>query len=169
MSFIPNCRAKFDKDVQIPFRDNKDIPEYKINPYWGGLLEGEDREFVAGFDWNTSFGLNNMFDNLEIFEDELKSIGINVDEIDKNIVNGADEDNPNDDREIKWFSDYTDEEISNMNYSTKVMLMFKYMTNLFVESERDELITSMIDNMDEDKHRINLETFEKEEMEKLNK
>lgn len=161
MSYIPNCRPKLEKDAgPFPHKSEKDVPENAINPYWYGLLRDKDETFLQGFDYNTRVGVDNLFDNLDVFRDDLEAIGIDVDDIDENIVNGADDANnitmPDtaDDRECKWYDDYTEEELSKMSHSTRVMLFMKYMLSYYIEMQRDELVTSMIDGMDEAKYKL---------------
>lgn len=158
MSYIPDCRAKYEKDVDKPCKNKATCEENAINPYWYGLLQGEDKEFCAGYDWNTEMVLNNLFDNLEIYEEELEKVGIKVDDIDFDVVNGAyDEANITfsekaDEREVKWFPDYTDAELKKMNKATKIMLTLKFIVNHYIEMERDELVTSMIEDMSDEAH-----------------
>lgn len=151
MSYIPDCRQKFETN-------NKNMNEKIINPYWYGLLRGDDAEFLRGYDWNTSMSINNFFDNLDIYADKLEKEGISVDFIDTDIVNGADEDynitmpHIKDDRKCKYYSEYSDEELRKMSKSTRIMLLMKELITFHIENCRDELIVSAIENMDEDEY-----------------
>ena len=162
MSMIPDCRALYEKDTANPWKEDtpKDNKDNEINPYFYGLLDEEDSEFLRGFDWNTTNALNNFFDNTDVAYDILEKIGINPDDIDENIVDGAiGEDLQNytfkeqDERPVKWFSEYTDDELKNMNQATKFMLAMKEILNEYIENERDMLVTSMIDDMDDEEHK----------------
>lgn len=141
--------------IEDSWEKYRDEENKKPNPYWYGLLKGNDVDFLMGYDWNTFSALNNFFDNLDIYEKELADVGIYVNDIDPEIVNGADDTynenlpNTKDPREVKWFPDYTEQELSNMSKSTRIMLLFKFILNHYVSMQRDELVTSMIDNMDE--------------------
>lgn len=158
MSIIPDCRPKYLKDADHILCKKEQVDKKEINPYWWGLLNKEDKEFIKGYDWNTEQVVCNLFDNLDVYAAELKDVGINVDDIDTNIVNGAFNDGcepptyerSERDSNMKWYSDYTYEELQKMNNITKTMLLLKEILCAHIESERDMLITSMIDNMDED-------------------
>ncbi len=152
MSYIPNCRPKYKREAgPFPYIKTEDIPKDEINPYWYGLLQGRDKEFVTGFDFNTGEALNNLFDNLEVYEEELMSLGINVNDIDTEIVNGSyDEDDEF--RPCKWYNEYSHRDLCSMNKATRLMLFIKYMINDYVEMERDNLITSLIESMSEEEH-----------------
>lgn len=145
MSIIPNCREKYTKDINL----SNDVDEKEINPYWFGLLLGKDAEYLMGYDFNTEFVVNNLFDNLDIYADELKQIGIDIEELDKNIVNGASDTNEKDNRPCKWYCEYSKEELDGMNDTTKIFLLIKYMLNKHMEDNRNLLVTSMIENMND--------------------
>lgn len=145
MSIIPNCREKYIKDTL----SSTDIDKKEINPYWYGLLLGKDAEYLMGYDFNTEFVVNNLFDNLDAFANELEEIGINIEELDTEIVNGASDTNEKETRPCKWYCEYSQEELDSMNNTTKMFLLFKYMLNRYIEDNRDMLVTSMIDNMND--------------------
>lgn len=141
MSYIPNCREKYAKDVYANyFNLNKDIPDGEINAYWDGNLKGEDKAFINGFDYCVDDAINNLFNNLDVFESEFEEVGIDVNEIDSDIVNG--------DMECKWYPYYAEEELEKMNSSTRIMLLIKYVLNLNTETNRNMLVTSMIEGME---------------------
>lgn len=159
MSYIPNCRPKMAKEAGSAYRKTSEIPEDEINAYYYGLLESPDKDFVCGYDWNTERVINNLFDNLDIYANKFEEIGINIDDVDTDIVNGAyDEANINfnnefaDKRPVKWYCQYDIEEIEAMNTPTKLMLLMKYIINDYIEMQRDELVTSMIEDMDDKDH-----------------
>ncbi len=158
MSYIPNCRPKFAKDAgSTPYRKAEDIPADEINPYYYGLLNGDNAEFLKGFDWNTANAVNKLFDNLDVYWREFEHAGLNVDEIDFTVDGSIECPNANlpdcgNSEESKWFSEYSEEELSKMSQSTKVMLLMKEILNDYIEKERDILVTSMIDDMEDDEH-----------------
>lgn len=166
MSYIPNCRPKYYKDATpVPYVKTNDIPEKEINPYYYGLLEGNDKEFLRGYDYNTAAVVNNLFDNLDMYVNEFESIGLDVENIDSNIVDGSIEEvnkylnTANNRKEAKWLPDYTSDEIEKFNIETKIALLFKYMLNDYIESNRDMLVTSMIESMDEETHAKMVQTL----------
>ena len=168
MSFIPDCRPKYAKDVDHLYPSKEPIDEKEINGYWYGLLQGKDAEFIRGFDYNTVHAVNNLFDNLDVYATELAEAGIDVESIDLNVVDGA----PmfqnetfveQDEREYKSFEEYTEEEKKQMTNATKLLLIFKDMLNDYIEMQRDELVTSMIDSMDDEVHTKRVVELQQEE------
>lgn len=152
MSYIPDCRTKYEKDISKPYKGMEKVDEKAINPYWYGNLKGDDALFVAGYDWNTEQVVNNLFDNLDVYASEFNSIGLDVRDIDRDIVNGAYNEcnilfNQEfaDTRPVKWFNEYSQEDIDEMNDATKFTLMMKYILNHYIEMNRNELVTSMIE------------------------
>ena len=90
MSYIPNCRPKYQKDATpVPYVKTEEIPEKEINPYYYGLLEGDDKEFLRGYDYNTVDVVNNLFDNLDVYVSEFQKIGLDAEKIDINLVDGS--------------------------------------------------------------------------------
>ena len=82
MSYIPNCRPKYQKDATpVPYVKTEDIPEKEINPYYYGLLEGDDKEFLRGYDYNTVDVVNNLFDNLDVYVSEFQKIGLDAEKL----------------------------------------------------------------------------------------
>lgn len=129
MTYIPDCRKKLNDDGTP-------------NPYWEGVLIGEDKEFIRGYDYNTDNAINNLFDNLDVYTSEFAEENIDINDVDINIVCS--------DNDEKWYVDYTLEELEQMNKPTRLMLLMKYILNHYIEMERDELITAMIDDMEEE-------------------
>lgn len=172
MSIIPDCRPKYKKDVAMPYKNpEKEIAAKKneINPYWYGLLKGSDESFLQGYDWNTTQALYNLFDNLEIFADVLEDVGIDFDEIDESIVNGSSAECNNitmpfldDKREWKSYNEYSEEELTSMSQSTKIMLVMKSILAEYIESSRDSLVTSMIEDMTEEEYEQAIKIAEEE-------
>ena len=161
MSYIPDCRPKYAKDVEKPFANRKEtVNDTDINPYWSGLLNDNDKEYLSGFDYNTTNTVNNLFDNLDVYATEFEQIGLDVANIDFTVINGTDPYNDTEDeRECKVLDDYSDEDIETMSMETKVCLLMKSILNHYIEMERDELITSMIENMDDSVYEENLKKF----------
>ena len=164
MSYIPDCRPKYAKDIEEPYSDRKaKSSDTEINPYWSGLLDGADKEFLQGFDYNTSNVVNNLFDNINIYATEFESVGLDVEDIDTEIIEGTDPFNEvQSEKECKLLDDYSDDEIKTMSDATKVCLLMKSILNHYIEMNRDELVTSMIENMDETVYQENLNSFNAE-------
>jgi len=106
------------------------------------FLNGTDKEFVRGFDWATEMAVDNFFDNhfdgtIPDEEDGELSIMLNKEVPDylkeKYEVEYRFSDRDTETREIKTYAD---------------LLRSKILD--WIEMERNELITSMLDNMDED-------------------
>lgn len=151
MSMIPDCRPKYEKDTAYVQLTHKDaVKPDEINPYWSGLLRGHDRDFLDGYDWNTEFSVNGLFDNLDAYDEEFRRIGLNTSDMDASIVNGAvSEGTFAGGGDEKWLSDFSDKELHDMSMTTKVCLLMKEMLNGYIEEQRDMLVTSMIESMDE--------------------
>ena len=151
MSYIPDCRPKYAKDVDKPYADRGEKPsDTEINPYWFGLLDETDKEFLRGYDYNTGNVVNNLFDNMDVYATEFDKIGIDVDDIDEKIINGTDPFNEvQDERDCKLLDDYSVDELDKRSEATRVCLLMKSIINHYIEMNRDELVTSMIENMDD--------------------
>lgn len=94
------------------------IPDARSDEYYNQkYLEEKDAEFVAGFDWNTINAIDNLKYNLDIYEDDMDIEGEDI-----NL--------------IKFFENHP-----------KIKDAFFDCIADYIESERDELITSMIDAM----------------------
>lgn len=119
------------------------FPECRNDNYYNeDFLGREDKSFVQGFDWATEMAVDNFFDNnfdsdMPIEEDGELSIMLNKELPDylkeKYEMEFTFGDRDNEEREIKTYAD---------------LLRMKLLE--WIEMERNELITSMIDNMDED-------------------
>lgn len=101
------------------------IPDGRKDEFYNQkYLLDKDAEFVAGLDWCRIFAVENFFDNLDIYESEF------------------DEDTEEDNEEFNLIS-YLEEHEEIRNKLREVITQY-------IEMERDELVTSMIDNMEED-------------------
>lgn len=122
MSYYPDCRTD--------------------GTYNEKYLNERDKSFVDGFDWCAERAVDNLFDNLDILEDDdlqkflEKELPYDPHE-DYDWVPTFD-DGEKEHREIKTYGDYLRLELIN-----------------YIEAERDVLITSMIDNMDEEEYEKN--------------
>lgn len=123
MSYIPDCR------------NDENYNEKYLNNF--------DKEFVRGYDWCVEMSVDNFFDNLDIyFGDDSHIMHLLNEELPENMREEyeiertfADDDNKVEKRDVKTYVD---------------LLRSKILD--YIEMERDELITSMIDNMDEQEY-----------------
>lgn len=106
------------------------------------FLTNTDKQFVRGMDWCTEMAIDNFFDNHFNGEPPIEEDGELSILLDKEIPDYLKDkytmdfsfgDRQSEEREINTYAD---------------LLRYKLLT--WIESERDELITSMLDNMDED-------------------
>lgn len=114
------------------------VPDCRTDDYYNeDFLDGKNKEFVRGFDWAIEMVLDNIFDNLDtIIENDY-------------VMHLMDEKLPEhlqDEYEYEFtFGDRKSE-------TRKIDTYGAYIRSKFLdraESERDELITSMIDGMEE--------------------
>ena len=123
MSYIPDCR------------NDENYNEKYLNNF--------DKEFVRGYDWCVEMSVDNFFDNLDIyFGDDSHIMHLLNEELPENMREEyeiertfADENARVEKRDVKTYVD-----------------LFRSKILDYIEMERDELITSMIDNMDEQEY-----------------
>lgn len=137
------------------------FPECRNDNYYNeDFLTKTDKDFVSGFDWATEMAVDNFFDNnfdsdMPIEEDGELSTMLNKELPDylkeKYEMEFTFGDRDNEEREIKTYAD---------------LLRMKLLE--WIEMERNELITSMIDNMDEDIYNAIRNKVLKENQEKDN-
>jgi hypothetical protein len=137
------------------------FPECRNDNYYNeDFLTQTDKDFVRGFDWATEMAVDNFFDNnfdsdMPVEEDGELSIMLNKELPDylkeKYEMEFAFGDRDNEEREINTYAD---------------LLRMKLLE--WIEMERNELITSMIDNMDEDIYNAIRNKVLKENQEKDN-
>ena len=103
-------------------------------------LKGADRDFVNGYDWCAEEVVDNFFNNLEVFfEDDSHIMHMLKEELPESLkeeytMEFTFNNRPDEDRDVDTYLD-----------------LFRAKLLEWVEMQRDELITSMIDNMaDED-------------------
>lgn len=123
MTYIPDCRTD----------------EYYNEKY----LNKYDKEFVRGYDWCDEMAVDNFFDNLDVYFDS-----------DSYIMHLLNEKLPKEMREeYEVERTYTedDNKIEKRKVKTYADLLRSRILD-YIEMERDELITSLIDNMDEEEY-----------------
>lgn len=109
--------------------------------YNADFLDGNDRTFIRGYDWLTEMVVDNFFNNLELLDSDLmeKVLSEKVPESLQGEYEQVATFKLNDEmldieiRKVETYGDY---------------IRFKLLE--YIESERDQLITSMIEGMDED-------------------
>lgn len=122
MSYIPNCRT-----------DENYNQKY---------LNDRDKKFLRGFDWCTEMAVDNFFDN-EMYElqDSEKYLG--------HILCKELPDLMQDDYSMEFtFADREEEDRKVRTYADLIRMKILE----WIEMERDELITSMIDEYDEEEY-----------------
>jgi hypothetical protein len=136
------------------------FPECRNDNYYNeDFLGNTDKSFLQGFDWATEMAVDNFFDNyfgdMPIEENGELSTMLNKELPDylkeKYEMEFTFGDRDNEEREIKTYAD---------------LLRMKLLE--WIEMERNELITSMIDNMDEDIYNAIRNKVLKENQEKDN-
>ena len=123
MSYIPDCR------------NDENYNEKYLNNF--------NKEFVRGYDWCVEMSVDNFFDNLDIYFGD-----------DSHIMHLLNEELPENMREeYEIERTFADENyrVEKRDVKTYVDLLRSKILD-YIEMERDELITSMIDNMDEQEY-----------------
>lgn len=111
MSIIPDCRSN--------------------EAYNQKYLNDTNAEFVAGYDWARIFAVENFFDNIDIYVDQLENMEAETEE-------------------EQALLDYLEKHQEAADNAMSALLdTIKECICDYIERQRDELITSMIDNMDE--------------------
>lgn len=132
MSKTPNCRDD----------------EYYNEKY----LNEADSEYINGYDSSIDDNIDNFFTNLMNWEDDIKE-ALFPDPEDEEKVNEAVKMNFetiwNDDM---YYSDYQIEDLEAMSPYTRLFLFLKEKMLEWAEGNRNEMITSMLENMDESEY-----------------
>lgn len=102
-------------------------------------LQGADKEFVRGYDWCTETAVDNFFNNLDVYFDS-----------DSHLIHMLNERIP---EEEEYEIEFTFGEIASEKRTVETYADLIRANILdWIEMERNELITSMIDNMDEEEY-----------------
>lgn len=149
MTYIPDVRNKYENK---PYQKEK-----RLNAYWQKFLNKSDKEFVAGYDHCIEDVVSNLFNNLDVYENELNRAWF-ADDDDREY--DFDYDFINDEKD---FDEMTDEELSEIGRFNRVLKVMKKIVLHWTEMERDQLVVSMIDSMDEEEYEaIKKAVYEKE-------
>ena len=106
-------------------------------------LNKKDKEFVSGYDWCAEEVVDNFFDNLDVYFDD-----------DSHLMHVLKEEMPESmqyEEEIEW--SFGQREPEKREIKTYLDLLRSKIQE-WIEDERDELITSMIDNMDDNEYEL---------------
>ena len=131
MSYFRNVRDKYDTDF-------KNTGKKEPNPYYEGYLNEQDKVYINGYDHNTENVVTNFFYNTDIYTERFEQIGFDPLKVDANVL-----------QDEKDIDDYSEEELDAMSMETKVLLAIANSLLEYIESDRNMLITSMIDNLSE--------------------
>lgn len=139
----------FIRDTRDPFdaRYKSDTPE-RPNPYYEGFLNEEDKDEIDGYDYLADNVVDSFFFNMDIHDrimDAFKDAGLDLDKVDHSVLISR--------RDAS--DEITQKEWDKLNPETKLVLSIKEGLEYYIERDRDELITSMIDNMDEQDYEEN--------------
>lgn len=119
------------------------IPDCRRDKYYNQkYLNEKDSEFIRGFDWCAEMAMDNFFNNIEDFFSNdsyvMHTLNTEIPEVDH--------------EKYEWSNSFIEED-------TEIRIVKTYLDSLrahlidWVEDHRDELITSMIDGMDEDEYK----------------
>ncbi len=138
MTYIPNTREK----IKEP---HTTLGKPEENGYWQGYLNEEDSREVCGYDWAMDI-LHNFFFNIDVYDVEFGAVfDLTRDEIvdvDESII-----------EDTRTIGEFSEEEMDSMPQITKVAKLFHDTLLDWLEANRDEMVVSMIENMDEEEYR----------------
>ncbi len=135
--YIRDARNKYD---QNPYKPDSKEP----NPYYEGYLDDRDAEFIKGYDWCIEEEVTGFFDGIDIYDSDIDPEDFDVDKLDYNFIDAE---------------DVSDEEIKNASRESRILRWMKDSILMHIECSRDEIITSMLDNMDEEEYEKNYKAF----------
>lgn len=144
MTMFADCRQKFTKDAYpfgTRFRKSKDISADEINPYWEGNLNEENKSRIRCFDWGAAEA-DNFFSNLcngdTVIDYLAKDEAEKAEEICGTISAAL-----RDDEDFDF-----DELVKDCPRIVKVIAAIQVDLARWVEMERNQIITSMIDSQE---------------------
>ena len=119
------------------------IPDCRRDEYYNQkYLNEKDSEFIRGFDWCSENAVDVFFDNMEEF------FGI-----DSYLMHILNEEIPEQDHEeYVWINSFDERIQEKRTVKTYLDAIRAHLVD-WVEMHRDELITSMIDNMKEEEYK----------------
>ena len=145
MTFIPDVRCIHKYKVR------KDTPD-ELNPYYEGLVSGKDEDYLQGYDT----GVDELINILENFSDSpdvdnLEEIGFDINNVDDAILGGD-----------KNYDEFSEEELEEMSTETKMILIIGQALLNAMERNRNMLVTSLIDQMDNEEYATKFAKFKED-------
>lgn len=137
MTYFRNAREKYD-------RNYKNEQTEKPNPYYEGLLSEADKNELFGYDFCKEQAENAFF-NLDLYIEALSEIGFYLDKVDFSMLN----------KFYHSVESYEQCATDEMTIETKTLMILLECMAITLESERDMLVTSMIDEMDDEEYKKN--------------
>lgn len=139
----------FIRDTRDPFdaKYKTNTPD-RPNPYYEGYLKESDKDTIDGYDYLADHVVDSFFYNMEIenrIADAFEAAGLDLSNVDESVLLNR--------REAE--GEITEEEWEKLNPETKLVLAIKEGLEKHNERERDMLITSMLDDMDEKEYEEN--------------
>lgn len=129
--FIPNVREKY---IHRPYQNIGDGEEIEQNYYYQENIKGEtNKAFIRGYDCVAESLIDDFFNNLDLYEQEFSEFGVWLPNIDCEYINSNEyETDP--------------ETIRGQTIETRLTDTLKRCLLDYIESERNEIVVSMIDN-----------------------
>lgn len=131
------------------------IPDCRRDEYYNQkYLNDKDSEFVRGFDWCAERAVDNFFDNLDYIDDD-------------ELVRFLDKELPESEQfGYQWSDTFCrDADLVEERYVRTFGDLLRSTLAEWIESHRDELITSMIDSMTDEEYNTIKETVDRGEAE----
>lgn len=144
MSQIPNVRSKY---KETPYTSSTDKKE--LNPYWEQYLGDSEKNYVAGYDLCAEEAVGNFFSNIANFKEDLQDAGLNVNDIEDEILY-ADENVPED-------------KLKKASPATRILYAIREALQISLEMDRDEMVTSLFDNMSDEEYQANVAHYKETE------
>ena len=139
MSYTPNTKEQYRDPLLAGKKENGEPVE---NAYYHGYLNDKDASEIFGYDY-ASDTFDVLFHNLDIYDDVFEELGIDInkDAPDLKAI-----------YEKRMLSEYSEDELCQMSQTTKICKAFHDIVLHWLNMERDEIVTGMIDSMDEDEY-----------------
>ena len=123
MSYFPDCRSD----------------EYYNQKY----LEGDDKEFIRGFDWCVEMEVDSFFDNFDV---------VGSDYLELALARQVPEELQFEYETEDTFSLFREESLPEHRKVETYLDYLWYKLRMWIEIQRNELITALLDEMDEDEY-----------------
>jgi hypothetical protein len=128
---IPNVREKY---IRRPFQRLDDGEELEINSYYQENLKSEtSKAYIRGYDCVAESIIDDFFNNLELYTQELSDEGIWIHSIDAEYINSNE-------------YEINAETIRSQTLETRLVDALKRCLLDYIESERNDIVVSMLDS-----------------------